>query len=71
MAMPAAIRSSGADTAAAAVSVRCADVPARPSQLSSAEPPSDTPHRVHRRAGVTRARTAASIPPISSWSPEW
>ena len=66
MAMPAAMRSSGADTAAAADSVDAAVVPARPSQLSSAEPPSDTPTAYTGVAGVTRARTAASIAPISS-----
>jgi len=40
---PAAIRSSGADTAAADVTICDAEDPARPSQFSSALPPSDTP----------------------------
>jgi hypothetical protein len=65
MAMPAAVKSSGADTAAAALISNAARSPSRPSQFSNALPPSETP-TAYSGADGSSSWIADSIQPIST-----
>src|SRR5437879_263177 len=60
IAIPAAVRSSGADTAAAAATILAARCSSRPSQLRSALPPSETPTATSGASG-TIPRSLSSI----------